>query len=89
MILAEVLVIPAREGKVDIARSALDALEVTELAFPPDSPARLAQLRADTGLRMPDCCAILAAEDSGARIATFDDRLAAAARERGLVVVAG
>lgn len=82
--LAEVLVVPARNGRLDPTRAALHDLEVNELLFPPDTAARLARLRADTGLKMPDCCVLLAAEDADATVATFDDGLARAARDRNL-----
>jgi len=51
-----------------------------------DWPAWLAVLRADTNLKLPDCCVLLAAEQTHGAVATFDDRLATAARERGFVV---
>ncbi len=87
--LAEVLVMPARERRIETAREALEGLEVTELAFPGDAALKLAQLRAGTTLKMPDCCVLLAAEEVRARVATFDARLRASAEDRGLVVVAG
>lgn len=49
-------------------------------------PVRLAVLRAGTRLRMPDWCVLLAAEQMHGGVATFDDGLGGAARERGLVV---
>jgi predicted nucleic acid-binding protein len=85
--LGEVLVVPARDGRLGPVQAALRALDVRELAFPPDTAARLAQLRVDTGLKMPDCCVLLAAEDAGAAVASFDERLARAATDRGLRVV--
>jgi len=85
--LAEVLVVPARDGRLDAVRAVLRDLDVEELPFPPQSAVRLAQLRASTGLRMPDCCVLLAAEDVVARVACFDDRLAKAAESRNLSVV--
>ncbi len=84
---AEVLVMPAREGRLAAAREALDDLDLKELAFPGDSAARLAQLRVDTSLKMPDCCVLLTAEDGQARLASFDERLSAAAASRNLNVV--
>ena len=86
--LAEVLVVPARDGRLDPVRSVLRDLEVQELPFPADTAVRLAQLRASTGLKMPDCCVLLAAEDEAARVACFDDRLARAAESRQLQVFA-
>jgi predicted nucleic acid-binding protein len=85
--LAEVLVIPVRDGRLDAVRSALRELEIEELPFPADTAARLAQLRASSGLKMPDCCVLLAAEHAGASLATFDERLAKAARDRNLSVL--
>jgi predicted nucleic acid-binding protein len=85
--LAEVLVGPSRTGRLDAARSALRELEVIEQPFPADTAVRLARLRADTGVRMPDCCVLLAAQDAGARVAAFDDQLIRAAAKLGLVAL--
>ncbi|WP_343577229.1 PIN domain-containing protein [Mycobacterium sp.] len=85
--LAEVLVAPVRDDRLDPVTEALEALEVRELPFPADTAIRLAQLRATTGLKMPDCCVLLAAEDAGASIASFDDRLVRTAEMRNVAVV--
>jgi predicted nucleic acid-binding protein len=84
--LAEVLVGPARAGKVDHGAALLHDLDVTTVPLLDDAPVRLAMLRAGTGLKMPDCCVLLAAEQTHGSLATFDDRLATAAAERGLAV---
>lgn len=84
--LAEVLVAPVRDGRLDQVWAALHALEVTELAFPADTAVRLAQLRVTTALKLPDCCVVLTAEDAGARVASFDERLAQGAAMRQLTV---
>lgn len=85
--LAEVLVAPVRDGRLEPAQAALRDLEIEELPFLPDAGVRLAELRAHTGLRMPDCCVLLAAEAAGASVATFDDRLARSAESRNLAVL--
>ncbi|MBO0881053.1 MAG: PIN domain-containing protein [Mycobacterium sp.] len=85
--LAEVLVVPVRDGRLDRVSAALQALEVQELPFPADTALRLAKLRADTGLKMPDCCVILAAEAVAATVASFDERLAQTAEMRNLPVL--
>ena len=85
--LAEVLVVPARDGRLESAQTALRALEVNELPFPPDSAVRLAQLRARTGLKMPDCCVLLAAAAAGATVASFDCRLSRPAADCDLPVL--
>lgn len=84
--LAEVLVVPARDGRLDQVSRALADIDVRELAFPSDTAVRLATLRARTGLRMPDCCVLLAAETHTGTVASFDARLIAAARERQIAV---
>lgn len=84
--LAEVLVGPARAGQVDRGRSLLHQLDVASVLLDDDAPARLAMLRAGTNLKLPDCCVLLAAEQTQGAVATFDDRLASAATEHGLVV---
>lgn len=81
---AEVLVGPARAGRLDGARSALRTLEVAEVPIPAGSAERLARLRADTGLKLPDCCVLLAAQDTRAHaVLAFDEQLAKRAQELG------
>jgi predicted nucleic acid-binding protein len=87
--IAEVLVGPVRAGQLDRATAALRQLEVATVDLGADAPTRLAVLRAGTRLKLPDCCVLQAAEQAQAAIATFDDRLAAVARERGVDVQGG
>src|SRR5438309_2361119 len=82
--LAEALVAPTRVGRLPAARAALDALEVSELSLPPHAAERLAALRVETALKLPDCCVLLAAEAVRGAILTFDERLAREAASRGL-----
>ena len=84
--LAEVLVGPARAGRVDRATAVLDQLQVRSVPLPEDAPLRLALLRAGTNLKLPDCAVLLAAETADAALASFDGRLCTAATERGQVV---
>lgn len=86
---AEALVAPARRGVLERARDVLSDLGITEVALPTDASMRLARLRAETGCKLPDCCVLLAAEQVGTTLATFDGRLAAAARARGHDVLDG
>jgi predicted nucleic acid-binding protein len=82
--IAEVLVGPARAGKLGVARVALRELEVDEIPVPAGAAERLAELRAGTDLKLPDCCVLYAAEQVRADgILTFDDRLAKRSRDRG------
>lgn len=82
--LAEVLVAPARSNRLTAAQTALRTLPVEELPLPADAAARLAALRADTGLKLPDCCVLLAAEDVAGTVLTLDERLGREAARLGL-----
>ena len=86
--LAETLVAPARSGRLEDARQALEGLAVQELPLAAGASRRLAGLRAETGLKLPDCCVLLAAEDHGAGLASFDRDLCQSARDLGIPVVA-
>lgn len=79
--LAETLVSPARAGRLADAETALQQLGVNELTLGENAPGRLAQLRTDTGLKLPDCCVLLAAQDHDARVASFDTDLLKAAHK--------
>lgn len=70
--LAKVLVGPIRAGRLDAAVAALHAPDVVEQPSPADTAVELARLRAHTGLRMPDCCVLLAAQEAAARVASYD-----------------
>lgn len=82
--LAEVLVGAERHGRgSDLLR---DLVAIGIQQAPHTDPLHLARLRVATGLKLPDCCALAAALDANGALATFDDALAAAARERHLPV---
>ena len=81
--LAEVLVGPARAGRLEEARAAVERLGIQVVPLGPGSEVRLAALLVETGLRIPDCCVILACQAAGGTIRSFDDRLNAAARRLG------
>ena len=86
--LAEVLVGPARHGRLDAARAAVAGLEVSEVPLGEDAAVRLATLRVATSLKLPDCCVLLAAEDAAAAaILTFDEALARRAEQLGLETI--
>lgn len=85
--LAETLVAPARAGRLKEARAALKRLGVSELELGEGAPGRLAQLRADTGLKLPDCCVLAVARRLKGAVASFDEDLVGAARKLGLKTV--
>lgn len=80
--LAEALVAPTRLGRVKAAEQMLQDIGVTEVPLPRDAAVQLAQLRVESGLKMPDCCVLLAAITTNGAVATFDDRLANVATAR-------
>ena len=85
--LAEVLVDPVRLGRGAQRLADLRTMGVHVLTADANEPLQLAELRATTGLRLPDCCVLLAATRGPSALATFDDRLAKAAATLGLRVV--
>ncbi len=82
--LAETLVSPARAGRLGDAEAALQRLGVQELPLEQGAPGQLAEMRAEIGLKMPDCCVLLAAQDHEGIVASFDSGLLSAARKLGL-----
>ena len=82
--LAEFYVLPAKRGKLDHAVRLVADLGVSTVPLPADAPVRLAELRAVTGLKLPDCCVLLAALQSDAAVLTFDHRLRDGARAAGV-----
>ena len=84
---AECLVGAVRQGRADVLKEALGALGIDVWAPDADEPERLARIRVETRLRLPDCCALDVALARGADLATFDVRLAEAARAAGVTVL--
>lgn len=85
--LAEVLVGGVKIGRGAQMNADLQAAGVRLAGHDEQEPLRLAQLRAGSGLKMPDCCVLDAAITNGATLATFDGALAKAARQRGVAVL--
>lgn len=81
---AESLVGAATAGRLDEQSEALADLEINRVQIGSDAAPALARLRANTGLKMPDCCVLHAATQIGAdAIATRDASLSSAARALG------
>ncbi|HET7072182.1 MAG TPA: PIN domain-containing protein [Nocardioides sp.] len=87
--LAESLVGSVRKNRGTQALARLRNVGVEEVGRLPDEAMRLAELRASSGLKLPNCCALLVAEALDHSLATFDERLARVARSRGVDVVGG
>ncbi len=82
--LAEILVAPTRAGRQADAHAALQILAVAEIPLPLNAAPRLAALRVETSLKLPDCCVLLAGQESAGSVLTFDERLAREAARLGL-----
>ena len=85
--LAEMLVTPTREGRLEDVQRALANLELVELTLPDTAAVSLARLRHETRLKLPDCCVMLTASHYDARVASFDAKLMTAAAAQGLALV--
>lgn len=84
--LAEILVGPAKIGREDEVVGHLERIGIATTTPSSDEPVRLARARAETGLKLPDCCVVVTAQREQATLATFDDRLMRTARTLGLDV---
>ena len=76
----------AEHGLLEQVRRAFDGLGLATAESDDEQPWRLAALRAETRLPLPDCCVLDVAIESGGDLATFDTRLAAAARRHGVAL---
>jgi len=81
-----VLVGGARVGRGQEMLTDLEGIGVHVANRQDGEPLRLANLRAASGLRLPDCCALDTALTTGSTLATFDDALAKAARQHHVTV---
>lgn len=88
MTVAESTVGAAEHGRLEQVRRAFDGLGLATAEGDPEQSWRLAALRAESRLPLPDCCVLDLAIASGGDLATFDMRLASAARRHGVTLVA-
>lgn len=82
--MAEVLVGGVRIGHGAAMRDDLHAAGIAVAPHDDGESLRLAELRATSGLKLPDCCVLDIALRHRASLATFDNFLAAEARKRGV-----
>ncbi|MGH3773810.1 MAG: type II toxin-antitoxin system VapC family toxin [Pseudonocardiaceae bacterium] len=87
--LAEVLVGGVRAGRGQEMLTDLEAIGIHVADRQDGEPLRLATLRAGSGLRLLDCCALDTALTTASILATFDDALAKAARQHHVTVAPG
>lgn len=85
--LAEVLVGGVKIGKGAEMLADLKLVGIGLARRDDDEPLRVAELRATTGLKLPDCCVLDTARSNEAKLATFDRALATAARRLGVLVM--
>ncbi|MCV6984761.1 PIN domain-containing protein [Mycobacterium shinjukuense] len=84
--LAEVLVGGVRVGQGASMLHDLRSAGIVVAPHDDGEPLRLAELRASSELKLPDCCVLDVAIHYQASLATFDDALAVAARKRSVPV---
>lgn len=82
--LAEVLVGTVRVGRGAQRYNDLSSLGVAAHNLGANEPLILAELRATTGLRMPNCCVLAVARQETLPLATFDEQLARTAQVLGV-----
>lgn len=85
--LAESAVGAARRGHLEELRHAYARLDLRVVPADQAEPWRVAALRADFGLTLPDCFVLDAATTTRSTLATFDENLARAARSTGVAVL--
>lgn len=84
--LAEVLVGGVKVGRGQEMLTDLEAIGIRVTDRQDGEPLRLANLRATSGLKLPDCCALDTALTTASTLATFDEALAKAAHQRHVTV---
>ena len=84
--LADVLVGPARQGRVSLVQQALADLMIVPIELRTGDEATLAELRARTTLKLPDCCVLASARTMHADILSFDERLLSAAKSERIPI---
>src|SRR5690554_6049088 len=82
--LADVLAGAVRTGRGNQLLDDLTTIGVVTHQSGFNEPLILAELRASTGLKMPDCCVLAVAQHESLPLATFDEQLARIARELGV-----
>ncbi len=84
---AEALVHPSRAGQQDAAAAALSVIGVRIISIADADALELARIRSQYRVRMPDAVALHAAITTSSALATYDQKLAAAADIAGVTLV--
>jgi len=85
--LAESLVGAAKSGRVNQVRRQIHNMGISVFTPDEDEPLLIAEIRTNTGLKLPDCCVLAAALSLSSPLLTFDEKLVAAARQQSIGVV--
>jgi predicted nucleic acid-binding protein len=85
--LAESLVGAARSGRINQARTQMRNMGIEVYSPDSEEPLLIAEIRANTGLKLPDCCVLAASLVLTAPLMTFDDKLRSSARAQSVGVV--
>jgi len=85
--LAEILVGAIKNGSEQVVLDAIERIGIEAWAPDPAHAHRIAHLRAETNLKLPDSCVLDAALAQDAILATFDEKLVQVARTHGLEVL--
>jgi predicted nucleic acid-binding protein len=85
--LAETLVGAARAGRISQVHRQIRTMGVEPFTPDSDEPLLIAELRANTGLKLPDCCVLATALALSAPLITFDDKLRRGARDQAISVI--
>jgi predicted nucleic acid-binding protein len=88
MTLAESLVGAAKSGRLSQVRRQIHNMGITVFAPEEDEPLLIAEIRANTELKLPDCCVLATALSLSASLITFDDRLSSIARSESVALFA-
>jgi len=86
--LAEAMVHPARNGKLEKFQKLISGLGVEVSSVEGEDASKLATLRANTTLKMPDVCVLHQAMRVKGSLATTDNKLAQVAKTKGVGVFA-
>ena len=85
--LAEFLIRPTAAGRATQAQTFIGNMGIVVSPVLGDDAAHLAQVRAETGLKMPDAVVLWLAISSHAAMMTFDDHLSEVAQGLGIKVL--
>jgi predicted nucleic acid-binding protein len=84
---AEVLVHPSRSGNLELFLEGIEGLDIEIPIMTNEHSLKLASIRHETGIRMPDAAVIELAVRTGAALATANANLARVAKKQGIGVM--